>query len=60
MRRDVADTGHTATLPILVFDERQLTPSFGYVFHRKWVDPGESLVSILWKFARMNALCQRK
>lgn len=56
MRRDVADTEHTATLPILVFDERQLTPSFGYVFHRKWVDPGESLVSILWKFARMNAL----
>lgn len=56
MRRDVLDTGHSATLPILIFDERRLTPAFGYVFHRKWVDPGESIVSILWKFARMNAL----
>jgi hypothetical protein len=43
-------------LPILVFDERRLTPSFGYVFNPKWVDPHESIVSILWKFARMNRL----
>jgi TniQ len=45
-----------ARLPILVFDERRLTPSFGYVFNPKWVEPHESIVSILWKFARMNRL----
>ncbi len=47
----------TATiLPILTFNERRLTPAFGYVFDRKWLDPQESIVSILWKFARMNGL----
>lgn len=56
MRHESLDTGRAAPLPILVFDERRLTPSFGYVFHRKWVDPEESIVSILWKFARMNGL----
>lgn len=45
-----------ATLPIMLFDERKLTPSFGYVFDRKWLDPYESIVSILWKLARMNRL----
>jgi hypothetical protein len=45
-----------AKLPILMFDERRLTPSFGYVFNPKWVEPHESIVSILWKFARMNRL----
>jgi hypothetical protein len=45
-----------ASLPILTFEEAQLSPSFGYVFDRKWLDPHESIVSILWKFARMNAL----
>lgn len=44
------------TLPILTFNERNLTPSFGYVFNPKWLDPQESILSILWKFARMNAL----
>lgn len=43
-------------LPILTFDERSLSPAYGYVFDPKWVDPHESIVSILWKFARMNAL----
>ena len=31
-------------------------PSFGYVFHPKWLDPFESIVSIPWKLARMNRL----
>lgn len=35
-----------ATLSIMLFDERKLTPSFGYVFDRKWLDPYESIVSI--------------
>src|ERR1035437_1918783 len=43
-------------LPILMFDERKLTPSFGYLFNPKWLDPEESIVSILWKLARMNSL----
>ncbi|WP_229256230.1 TniQ family protein, partial [Duganella fentianensis] len=44
------------SLPIMLFDERALTPSFGYVFDPKWLDPFESIVSILWKLARMNRL----
>jgi hypothetical protein len=43
-------------LPIMVFDECTLTPSLGYVFERRWLDPFESIVSILWKLARMNRL----
>ena len=43
-------------LPILMFDQDALSPRFGYVFHRRWVQPYESVVSILWKFARMNLL----
>lgn len=43
-------------LPILTFDERKLSPAYGYVFDSKWLDPYESIVSILWKFGRMNAL----
>jgi len=43
-------------LPILMFDQGALSPRFGYVFHRRWVQPYESVVSILWKFARMNLL----
>ena len=46
----------TKSLPIMLFDERKLTPSFGYVFDPKWLDPFESIVSILWKLARMNRL----
>lgn len=45
-----------ATLPIMLFDERKLMPSFGYVFDSKWLDPYESILSILWKLARMNRL----
>ena len=43
-------------LPILMLDQDALSPRFGYVFHRRWVQPYESVVSILWKFARMNLL----
>ncbi|CAM2157422.1 hypothetical protein ABLT15_35690 [Paraburkholderia tropica] len=42
--------------PILTFDERQLSLAFGSVFNLKWLVPGESLVSILWKFACANSL----
>jgi hypothetical protein len=44
------------TLPIMLFDEHQLAPSFGYFFNPKWVSPYESIVSMLWKFGRANAL----
>ncbi|MGY4835197.1 hypothetical protein [Burkholderia pyrrocinia] len=43
-------------LPILTLDEQKLTPSLGYVFNPRWLDPCESLVSILWKFERVNAV----
>jgi hypothetical protein len=42
--------------PILTFNEALLSPSFGYVFDRRWLDPYESLVSMLWKFTWMNRL----
>ena len=40
----------------MLLNERALTPSFGYVFNPKWLDPHESIVSILWKLMRMNRL----
>jgi predicted RNA-binding Zn-ribbon protein involved in translation (DUF1610 family) len=43
-------------LPILVLDERRLSPSLGYVFNPKWVSPDESIASILWRFARANGI----
>lgn len=42
--------------PILTLDEAMLTPALGYVFDKKWIEPWESLVSILWKFKMANAL----
>ncbi len=42
--------------PILTFDVTKLNPSFGYVFDARWLDPYESVVSILWKFVWMNGL----
>ena len=42
--------------PILAFEESKLSPNLGYLFRRQWLDPCESVVSILWKFARMNRL----
>ncbi|WP_243468903.1 hypothetical protein [Paraburkholderia sp. PGU19] len=42
--------------PILTLDESKLTPALGYVFRRKWLYPHESLISILWKFEKANAL----
>lgn len=41
-------------LPILVINDQLLSPRLGYFFDRRWIDPFESLVSILWKFARAN------
>ena len=41
-------------LPILVLDQQVLKPQLGFWFDRKWIDPCESLVTILWKFARAN------
>jgi hypothetical protein len=46
----------TTPFPILTFNERILAPTFGYVFDKHWLDPHESIVSMLWKFARQNAL----
>ena len=43
-------------LPILIVDQQALSPRLGYVFHRRWLQPYESVVSMLWKFARMNLL----
>ena len=43
-------------MPIMLLDEWRLSPSLGYTFDRRWVEPHESIVSILWKFVRMNAL----
>jgi hypothetical protein len=45
-----------ATFPILTFDEATLSPSLGYVFDPQWLDPYESVVSMLWKLAWMNRL----
>ena len=46
----------TTAFPILTFNERILAPTLGYVFDKHWLDPHESIVSMLWKFARLNAL----
>jgi hypothetical protein len=50
----------TPSFPILTFDVNQLTPSFGYVFDARWLDPYESVVSILWKFVWMNRLASHE
>jgi hypothetical protein len=42
--------------PILPFDEWQLSLARSSVFNLGWLVPGESLVSILWKFGCANAL----
>lgn len=42
--------------PILAFDESELLLSRGSAFNPKWLMPGESLISILWKFACANVL----
>lgn len=41
-------------LPILTFDERSLSPRFGYVFDPRWLEPHESILGMLWKFVRAN------
>lgn len=42
--------------PILPFDEWRISFARGSVFNLGWLMPGESLVSILWKFGCANAL----
>lgn len=42
--------------PILTFDEWQHGRTPGRGFNPDWLLPGESLISILWKFACANAL----
>ncbi len=42
--------------PILAFDESELSLSRGSAFNPKWLMPGESLISMLWKFACANVL----
>jgi hypothetical protein len=54
-RRDTAAL-KPPRFPILTFDEWQLSLALGSVFNLKWLMPGESLVSILWKFACANSL----
>ena len=60
--RDVAATAAATatatptTFPILTLDEARLAPGWGYVFDPAWLDPCESFVSMLWKFAVMNGL----
>lgn len=44
------------SLPILTFDQAEVAASFGHIFDARWVAPYESIVSMLWKFARMNGL----
>ncbi|MGF6735617.1 hypothetical protein OKW50_007790 [Paraburkholderia youngii] len=46
----------TPRFPILTFDEWLLRLALGSDFNLAWLMPGESLVSILWKFACANAL----
>lgn len=41
-------------IAIMLFDECALMPSFGYVFDREWLDPLESIMSILRQMAKMN------
>jgi hypothetical protein len=54
-RRDGA-TLRPPRFPILTLDEWHLTPALGYVFDARWRLPGESIVSILWKFSRASGL----
>jgi hypothetical protein len=42
--------------PVLTFEEAALSPALGYVFDPRWVEPCESIVSLLWKFARANGV----
>jgi hypothetical protein len=44
------------SLPILMLDERVLSPRFGYAFQARWLEPYESVLGMLWKFVRANRL----
>lgn len=45
-----------SAFPILTLDEAKLTPALGYLFNKRWVEPCESLISILWKLEKANGL----
>lgn len=45
-----------SAFPILTFNEGDLAPTLGYVFDPGCLDPYESLVCLLWKFAWINRL----
>ncbi len=40
----------------MLFDQQKLAPSFGYIFDLSWLDIHDSLLSILWKFIKMNGV----
>jgi hypothetical protein len=42
--------------PILTLDDRRQSTGLGYIFDIRSLLPGESIVSILWKFARANGV----
>lgn len=46
----------TSEFPILTLDGAKLTPALGYLFNKGWVEPCESLISILWKLEKANGL----
>jgi hypothetical protein len=43
-------------LPILPLVPGVLRPHYGYVFDQSWIDPYESVLGILWKYAKMNSI----
>lgn len=45
-----------SAFPILTLDEAKPTPALGYLFNKRWVEPCESLISILWKLEKANGL----
>ena len=54
LRRRNAKALKPPRLPILTFDEWQLRLALDGVFKVTWLMRGESLLSILWKFACAN------
>lgn len=44
----------------MLFTQEASRPKYGYVFDQAWIDPYESLVGILWKYALTNSLAAHK
>ena len=44
------------SLPIVIYDESKLSTALGYLFDIRLVRPFESLLSIVWKFGKLNAI----